>query len=673
MFCQKCGKRLLDGAKFCSYCGFRITYAAPVVPPNSVGERQSAENQPVAQAAAAQSTGAAPQPAAPSPAPQKAAVTPEATLTNTLPEASESTPPVPTTDETAPAAPATTPAAEVQVPAAQPEKKPRSKKRLFLLALASLVLIAGIITAVVLLTRKEPPDPANLTHDDIVDVLEDYCKKYDYTLKPLRETQSAKNLVIYSYLLTKTHGKLSIEITEKDDLVSNIQAHYNNDRDVSTLGIDLTGALIDQVMLPFYCCPDVPTIDEAGSWFITQAELEYMDYVLDTYTYDRTYSPHFEKTFASNYWSYTVIVDGGFVYMSADKLDGSTPTVGVTEAPTQAEPKTERATIPATAPPTEAIGGGGDSEEHALELFYNISEDGWNGYTLRELADKVFINGDYSVNCTKFDDGIYGVNISGDFYTNTLVFTGVRNGTLSYSVNTTTGTTTIAADEGILNALYDAAQEAGPNKNLSKPAQNEAKPTEAASSKPAATTPTEKPTVTEAANPCAIRHHWIPATCTEPAVCSVCGETYGSPMGHRWKDATCQAPQTCTVCGETTGTVAPHSMQLTRCSKCGYTDFSVLARSYSDVTCYDAKTGTDYEIQDVRIDSNGVLSFRFHDVTYNVTMVQRQYSTVFDCYVNGALNYSIECEAWEYSAGTYYINFTWDGLDGCKLYFQARS
>ncbi len=93
---------------------------------------------------------------------------------------------------------------------------------------------------------------------------------------------------------------------------------------------------------------------------------------------------------------------------------------------------------------------------------------------------------------------------------------------------------------------------------------------------------------------CHLRHDMLPATCTEPATCSVCGKTEGEPLGHTetadaaveptctetgltegshcevcgevlvkqetvealghdWEDATFAKPKTCRVCGETEG------------------------------------------------------------------------------------------------------------------------
>ena len=49
-------------------------------------------------------------------------------------------------------------------------------------------------------------------------------------------------------------------------------------------------------------------------------------------------------------------------------------------------------------------------------------------------------------------------------------------------------------------------------------------------------------------------HYEIPATCTEPAKCRVCGETVGTETApHAFIDATCTEPKTCMVCGATEG------------------------------------------------------------------------------------------------------------------------
>jgi len=48
------------------------------------------------------------------------------------------------------------------------------------------------------------------------------------------------------------------------------------------------------------------------------------------------------------------------------------------------------------------------------------------------------------------------------------------------------------------------------------------------------------------------------ATCTEKAVCSVCGQPYGELVAHDFAPATCDAPSTCRNCPETTGAALGH-------------------------------------------------------------------------------------------------------------------
>lgn len=58
-------------------------------------------------------------------------------------------------------------------------------------------------------------------------------------------------------------------------------------------------------------------------------------------------------------------------------------------------------------------------------------------------------------------------------------------------------------------------------------------------------------------------HQFTPATCTEPEICSDCGETRGEPLGHDWQPATCTTPETCSRCGETRGIPVDHDILYT--------------------------------------------------------------------------------------------------------------
>lgn len=83
-------------------------------------------------------------------------------------------------------------------------------------------------------------------------------------------------------------------------------------------------------------------------------------------------------------------------------------------------------------------------------------------------------------------------------------------------------------------------------------------------------------------------HTWKAATCTNPKMCIVCGESSGVAEGHQWQTATCTSPITCMVCGETIGTAASHQwVDATyttpkTCKVCGTTTGSVKEKSLLD-------------------------------------------------------------------------------------------
>ena len=85
-------------------------------------------------------------------------------------------------------------------------------------------------------------------------------------------------------------------------------------------------------------------------------------------------------------------------------------------------------------------------------------------------------------------------------------------------------------------------------------------------------------------------HEWNNATCTEPATCSVCGETAGDPLGHNWAETTCAAPKTCTICGKTDGEPLGHDWLEASydapktCSVCGETDGEPLEKPEASST-----------------------------------------------------------------------------------------
>lgn len=91
-------------------------------------------------------------------------------------------------------------------------------------------------------------------------------------------------------------------------------------------------------------------------------------------------------------------------------------------------------------------------------------------------------------------------------------------------------------------------------------------------------------------------HDYEDATCTQPKICTICGQTEGDPLGHTYDndcddicnvcgetrivqhqfiDATCEEPKTCTACGKQEGQALGHLWvdatfeEAKTCSRCG--------------------------------------------------------------------------------------------------------
>lgn len=173
----------------------------------------------------------------------------------------------------------------------------------------------------------------------------------------------------------------------------------------------------------------------------------------------------------------------------------------------------------------------------------------------------------------------------------------------------------------------------------------------------------------------ALGHNYSAATCTTPKTCSDCGSTNGDVAGHSWKDASCTEPATCTSCGKTSGKPDGHSLLFTKCWRCDASDFSGIAKTYTDIACYDSKTGADYDVENVSISTSGVLTFTFRGVTYSLQLDQTtgdSWEVYFDCYQNGVLEPDAEARAVQSSKGTVF-HLEWKYLDGCNLYFALFS
>ena len=55
------------------------------------------------------------------------------------------------------------------------------------------------------------------------------------------------------------------------------------------------------------------------------------------------------------------------------------------------------------------------------------------------------------------------------------------------------------------------------------------------------------------------KHDWKEATCTEAAICKLCGVTGAAALGHDWKEATCTEAAVCKRCKITRGKLAAHT------------------------------------------------------------------------------------------------------------------
>ena len=70
-------------------------------------------------------------------------------------------------------------------------------------------------------------------------------------------------------------------------------------------------------------------------------------------------------------------------------------------------------------------------------------------------------------------------------------------------------------------------------------------------------------------------HKYKSATCEKPETCTLCGDTYGEPLGHVWNQATCTSPKICGDCRKTEGVALQHTYKDGKCSVCGAKDPSV--------------------------------------------------------------------------------------------------
>lgn len=91
---------------------------------------------------------------------------------------------------------------------------------------------------------------------------------------------------------------------------------------------------------------------------------------------------------------------------------------------------------------------------------------------------------------------------------------------------------------------------------------------------------------------CGCEHEWIEADCVNPATCSKCDATEGSPKGHTWEAATCTTAKTCEICGVTEGEALGHDWQEATveapktCKVCGETEGDPLTPPFLESDSY---------------------------------------------------------------------------------------
>lgn len=146
--------------------------------------------------------------------------------------------------------------------------------------------------------------------------------------------------------------------------------------------------------------------------------------------------------------------------------------------------------------------------------------------------------------------------------------------------------------------------------------------------------------------------------------------------GHSWMPATCIRPATCSVCKKTSGKALSHEIDITKCINCDYTDFSLIAKTYNDISSYDLVTGEEFDVKNFKISSSGILSFTFNGKNYSLKLVQKTYSfdnydgmAQFDCYIDGKKEPDALVEVDAY----YHIpRLEWNCLDGYNFYVFAE-
>lgn len=111
-------------------------------------------------------------------------------------------------------------------------------------------------------------------------------------------------------------------------------------------------------------------------------------------------------------------------------------------------------------------------------------------------------------------------------------------------------------------------------------------------------------------------HTFSEATCTEPSVCLRCGERRGEPLGHVFLSATCTEPEICERCGQRRGEPLGHDMTEANfqtpatCTRCGLVEGEPVPGALKDYTFTEMEVGvpvpyTTASYQDYDVDVTG--------------------------------------------------------------------
>ena len=179
-------------------------------------------------------------------------------------------------------------------------------------------------------------------------------------------------------------------------------------------------------------------------------------------------------------------------------------------------------------------------------------------------------------------------------------------------------------------------------------------------------------------------HYWIPATCTKPETCAICGKVRGAALGHVWIPATSTQPSRCAVCGEI-GASSPKStftdsvavpalgsvqntsegVELTWAPSTGAAKYQVLRRTGTDSWMKIAETAsTSY------VDSGAVVGTTY---AYTLRGVGSNGTTVSSYDASGkTITYLTQVQVTSIQNTTGGVHLTWNASAGAEKYTIYR-